>query len=68
MSDLNLTSDDALLIRRVIDGLDSDLPDELYSRLFDHYCNNGEIPYGVAKARTGDPYEWIYGHMHELLV
>lgn len=21
--------------------------------------DNNEIPYGIAKARTGDPYEWI---------
>lgn len=33
--------------------------DELYEALFDHFCNNGEMPYGTAKARTGDPYEWI---------
>lgn len=31
----------------------------LYEELFDHYCNNGEMPYGVAKARDGDPVQWI---------
>ena len=34
-----------------------ELTDELYSALYDHYMD--EMPYGVAKARTGDPYEWI---------
>jgi hypothetical protein len=31
--------------------------------LFQHYCNNGEMPYGVAKARTGDPDQWIYDRL-----
>ena len=34
-----------------------ELTDELYSALYDYYMD--EMPYGVAKARTGDPYEWI---------
>ncbi len=36
-----------------------DLDDDLYEALFDYYSNAGEIPYGIAKARTGDPYEWV---------
>ena len=36
-----------------------DLDDNLYDALFDYYLESGEIPYGVAKARTGDPYEWV---------
>jgi hypothetical protein len=27
--------------------------------LYDYYSDNGEMPYGVAKARDGDPYNWI---------
>ncbi len=38
---------------------DAGFSEELYNFLFDFYCNNGEMPYGVAKARTGDPYEWL---------
>lgn len=38
---------------------DDGYSEELYSFLFDYYCNNGEMPYGVAKARSGDPFEWI---------
>lgn len=33
--------------------------DAFYEDLFKYYLNIGEMPYGVAKARTGDPYEWI---------
>lgn len=36
-----------------------DLEDNLYDALFDYYMSSGEMPYGVAKARTGDPFEWI---------
>lgn len=38
---------------------DGDLDTDLYHALFDYYMDNGEMPYGVAKARSGDPYEWI---------
>uniref|UniRef100_UPI00190FA287 hypothetical protein n=1 Tax=Klebsiella pneumoniae TaxID=573 RepID=UPI00190FA287 len=36
-----------------------DLDSDLYEALFDYYNNAGEMPYGVAKARTGDPFEWV---------
>jgi hypothetical protein len=36
-----------------------DLDNDLYEALFDYYMDSGEMPYGVAKARTGDPYDWI---------
>jgi len=36
-----------------------DLDYDLYEALFDYYCDHGEMPYGTAKARTGDPYEWV---------
>jgi len=35
------------------------LTDVQFEYFFDHYCNSGEMPYGVAKARSGDPYNWI---------
>lgn len=38
---------------------DGDLDQDLYEALFDYYFNAGQIPYGTAKGRTGDPYEWI---------
>jgi len=36
-----------------------ELDEDLYHALFDYYFERGEIPYGTAKARDGDPYEWI---------
>lgn len=40
-----------------LDG--GDLSEELYDDLYDYYCSTNEMPYGTAKARTGDPHEWI---------
>jgi hypothetical protein len=37
----------------------ADLDTDLYHALFDYYSDAGEMPYGVAKARDGDPYEWV---------
>ena len=34
-----------------------DLSDSLYDALYDYYFD--DMPYGVKKARDGDPYEWI---------
>lgn len=36
-----------------------ELDQDLYHALFDYYFNAGEMPYGTAKARTGDPMEWV---------
>jgi hypothetical protein len=34
-----------------------DMSDSLYDALYDYYFD--DMPYGVKKARDGDPYEWI---------
>ena len=43
--------------KKFING--EELDSDLYEALFDYYSDNGEIPYGVAKARDGDPRTWI---------
>lgn len=37
-----------------------DMSTDLYHALYDYYNDHGEMPYGVAKARDGDPYEWVH--------
>ncbi len=37
----------------------ADITDEVYQDFYEYYVNNGEMPYGVAKARTGDLYWWV---------
>ena len=39
---------------------------EVYEDLYDYYANSGEMPYGVMKARTGMPDEWIIDRIFEL--
>ena len=40
--------------------------DECYDDLYDYYANSGEMPYGVMKARTGMPDEWIIERILDL--
>lgn len=38
----------------------ADLTEELYDDLYEYYAFTvAEMPYGTAKARSGDPFEWI---------
>ncbi len=38
--------------------------EEFYEALFNMYLDSGEMPYGTAKARTGDPAQWITDKLH----
>ena len=40
---------------------------DLYDALYDYYCDSGEMPYGTAKARDGDPVEWISDNLQSHL-
>ena len=39
---------------------------EFYDALFNHFSENGEMPYGTQKARDGDPVEWITDKLNQL--
>lgn len=54
-----IEQDLAVELAELIELQDAGFSEALYYFLFDFYCNNGEMPYGIAKARTGDPYEWL---------
>jgi len=41
---------------------------DAYEKLFNHFLDTGEMPYGVAKARTGEPDTWILDYLHDLSV
>lgn len=45
--------------------INDELDDELFHALFDYYSD--EMPYGVKKARDGDPMEWIADRLGEEL-
>ena len=40
--------------------------DECYDDLIKYYMDSGEMPYGVMKARTGMPDEWIHDKLCDL--
>ena len=49
---------EGLEIRKdLIDMYNNDL--RSYDKWFTYYLNNGDMPYGVAKAKTDDPIEWV---------
>jgi hypothetical protein len=43
----------------------ADLDQDLYDALYDYYFD--DMPYGVKKARTGDPYEWVTDRLDQEL-
>jgi hypothetical protein len=57
------TDDEMKLIEAAVDNAKIDLPEDLMHKLYDYFMDLGDMPYGVAKARSGDPWEWIYEHL-----
>ena len=41
---------------------------DAYEKLFNYFLDTGEMPYGVAKARTGEPDTWILDYLYNLSV
>ena len=39
---------------------------DAYEKLFNYFLDTGEMPYGVAKARTGEPDTWILDYLYNL--
>jgi hypothetical protein len=44
-----------------------ELDSDLYEALFDYYSDRGDMPYGIAKARTGDPITWVSNKLNGYL-
>lgn len=38
---------------------------DVYDKLFQYYVESGEMPYGIAKAREGDPDQWILDRVQQ---
>ena len=57
----------AILDKNDITDLDQiDYGSEVYEDLFNYFADSGEMPYGVMKARTGMPDEWIIDRVDDL--
>jgi predicted RNA-binding Zn-ribbon protein involved in translation (DUF1610 family) len=50
-------------VREFAEGGDFD--QDLFEALYDYYFD--DMPYGVKKARDGDPYEWVADHFHDAI-
>jgi len=66
---MNTEKDDVkkILDRHSIKNIDDiEYGSDVYDELFDYFSNSGEMPYGVMKARTGMPDEWIADRINDL--
>jgi hypothetical protein len=45
---------------------DYDISEDLYNDLYEYFLSTNEMPYGIAKARTGDPDQWIHERLIQL--
>jgi hypothetical protein len=48
----------------IVDNDGDDLGDS-YADLYTYYTESGEMPYGTAKARDGDPDQWIFAQLEQ---
>ena len=56
-----------ILDRHDVSSLDDiEYGSEVYEDQFGYYLDSGEMPYGVMKARTGMPDEWIVDRIYDL--
>ena len=51
---------------QITDIDDIEYGSQCFDELFSYWADQGEIPYGVMKARTGMPDEWIYDRLCDL--
>ena len=57
----------AILDKHDITDLDHiEYGSEVYDDLYNYFADSGEMPYGVMKARTGMPDEWIIDRVDDL--
>ena len=46
---------------------EDELPEDVRDTLLNYYMDSGEMPYGTAKARTGDPDVWVLDRLQTLI-
>ena len=57
----------AILNKHNITSIDDiEYGSDIFDELFDYFANSGEMPYGIMKARTGMPDEWIADRIYDL--
>tara|TARA_E500000331_G_scaffold229024_1_gene219242 strand:- start:1228 stop:1452 length:225 start_codon:yes stop_codon:yes gene_type:complete len=62
-----LTQDDRSRMPSYLEEEDEFYGSEAYGKLYEYFAfETGEMPYGTAKARTGDPDWWILEYLQSL--
>lgn len=44
------------------------MSENLYQDFYNYYLDSGQMPYGVAKARTDDPWNWVGAQVEQLTI
>ena len=57
--DANLEEEDIDRMQSYIDGEDEFYGSEAFGKLYEYFCNSGEMPYNVQKCRDETPDSWI---------
>ena len=64
----NLNPTEIALIPTYLEGDVDFYGSSAYEKLYEYFTfETGEMPYGTAKARDGDPVDWILGRLEEIL-
>jgi len=64
----NLDSAEVALIPTYIEGDIDFYGSSAYEKLYEYFTlETGEMPYGTAKARDGDPVDWILDRLEEIV-
>ena len=62
----NIIYDNRAAFDCVMAGEDLFDHDKLYKELYAYFVSVGDMPYGIAKARTGDPVDWITDELNTI--
>lgn len=62
---MNICAKYPLGMKRIYDTGEIDYNSTFFDEVYDHFVNSGEMPIGIAKARTGDPVVWISERISE---
>ena len=68
MKDAGLGVTEVALVESYLDDDDGKfIETKAYEKLSDYFCSSGEMPYLVAKGRTGEPDCWILDYLQSIV-
>jgi len=64
---INILAKHPVAVKAFYDNGQLEYGTDFFNELYDYFVSSGEMPYGVAKARTGAPDQWIADQLDGLL-